>query len=257
MDRNPNKKDFVMTLRLPLLLLVFALLNLPSSRPAGAQDVRPTAAGPSLNLQDARVQHRKALDLLVFEQTLAGTAGATKPEAAGQLDGAPVLSYVFPTTLPPTAVGFGDVDGTLALVATSHPDFDDTPLWDENGDANPDNDGRVYHSHWIVLQPDDRVAGGLAVREIEEGSSPTMPATHPDMPLYLDSPGHSIVLEGNTIKVLVPASRVAGTTEFTYDAVTAYLEVNTSDESRPMLGVYEVYDVLSGDLSLPYSVAEE
>jgi len=37
--------------------------------------------------------------------------------------------------------------------------------------------------------------------------------------------------------------------------VTAYMEVNTSDDARPMLGVYEVYDVLSGDLSLPYGVA--
>lgn len=164
-----------------------------------------------------------------------------------------MLAYVFPTTLSPTAVGFSDVDGTLALVATSHPDFDDTPLWDENGDANTDNDGVVYHSHWVVLQSDDRIPGGLAVREIEEGSTPTMPATHPDMPLYLDSPGHSIVLDGNKLRVLVPASRVSGHTQFQYDAVTAYLEVNTSDDSRPMLGVYEAYSVLSGDLSLPYS----
>ena len=84
-----------------------------------------------------------------------------------------------------------------------------------------------------------------------------MPATHPDMPLYLDSPGHSIVLDGNTLKVLVPALRVSGNTQFQYDAVTAYLEVNTSDDSRPMLGVYEAYSVLSGDLSLPYSVSAQ
>ena len=168
-----------------------------------------------------------------------------------------MLAYVFPTTLSPTAVGFGDVEGTLALVATSHPDFDDTPLWDENGDANTDNDGVVYHSHWVVLQSDDRVPGGLAVRGIEEGSNPTMPATHPDMPLYLDSPGHSIVLDGNTLKVLVPALRVSGNTQFQYDAVTAYLEVNTSDEGRPILGVYQAYSVLSGDLSLPYSVSAQ
>lgn len=38
---------------------------------------------------------------------------------------------------------------------------------------------------------------------------------------------------------------------FDYDAVTAYMQVNTSDTQRPTLGVYEVYDVLSGDLSLP------
>ena len=238
---------------LSLLSAVLFLLGVPET--GVAQAVQPTAQTPDLAIEEARVQHRADLNLLVFEQTLAGTAGQTTPEATGQLDGAPVLAYVFPTTLSPTAVGFGDVEGTLALVATSHPDFDDTPLWDENGDANTDNDGVVYHSHWVVLQSDDRVPGGLAVREIEEGSNPTMPATHPDMPLYLDSPGHSIVLDGNTLKVLVPALRVSGNTQFQYDAVTAYLEVNTSDEGRPMLGVYQAYSVLSGDLSLPYSVS--
>jgi len=238
---------------LSLLSAVLFLLGVPET--GVAQAVQPTAQTPDLVIEEARVQHRADLNLLVFEQTLAGTAGQTTPEATGQLDGAPVLAYVFPTTLSPTAVGFGDVEGTLALVATSHPDFDDTPLWDENGDANTDNDGVVYHSHWVVLQSDDRVPGGLAVREIEEGSNPTMPATHPDMPLYLDSPGHSIVLDGNTLKVLVPALRVSGNTQFQYDAVTAYLEVNTSDEGWPMLGVYQAYSVLSGDLSLPYSVS--
>ena len=84
-----------------------------------------------------------------------------------------------------------------------------------------------------------------------------MLATHSDMPLYLDSPGHSIVLDGNTLKVLVPALRVSGNTQFQYDAVTAYLEVNTSDEGRPMLGVYQAYSVLSGDLGLPYSVSAQ
>ena len=240
---------------LSLLSAVLFLLGVPET--GVAQAVQPTAQTPDLAIEEARVQHRADLNLLVFEQTLAGTAGQTTPEATGQLDGAPVLAYVFPTTLSPTAVGFGDVEGTLALVATSHPDFDDTPLWDENGDANTDNDGVVYHSHWVVLQSDDRVPGGLAVREIEEGSNPTMPATHPDMPLYLDSPGHSIVLDGNTLKVLVPALRVSGNTQFQYDAVTAYLEVNTSDEGRPMLGVYQAYSVLSGDLSLPYSVSAQ
>ena len=35
----------------------------------------------------------------------------------------------------------------LALAATSHPDFDDTPLEDEDGDGNPGNDGAKWHSH--------------------------------------------------------------------------------------------------------------
>ena len=50
------------------------------------------------------------------------------------------------------------------------------------------------------------------------------------------------------------AQRVNDVTDFNFDAVTAYMEVNTSDGNRPLLGVYQVYDVSSGDLSLPYSV---
>src|SRR5690606_8121598 len=57
----------------------------------------PGAGGPS-------VVHVADLDLLVFEQQVAGTAGGTTPTARGRLDGAPVLGYVFPTTLQPTDV---------------------------------------------------------------------------------------------------------------------------------------------------------
>jgi hypothetical protein len=138
-----------MRLRPGSFFLAFAfLLIFLSPRAAEAQEVTPPSKTPDLEVEEAQVEHRDGLNLLVFEQTLAGTAGETKPEPVGQLDGAPVLAYVFPTTLSPTAVGFGDVEGTLALVATSHPDFDDTPLWDEDGDGNTDNDGVVYHSHW-------------------------------------------------------------------------------------------------------------
>jgi hypothetical protein len=57
------------------------------------------------------------------------------------------------------------------------------------------------------------------------------------------------------MQVVVPVDRISNITDFAFDAVTCYLEVNTSDGDRPMLGVYEVYSVLSGDLSLPYAVA--
>jgi len=239
-----------LTAALPLLI---ALCTLPLSD-ATAQTIEATGATPDLRVTNARVSHHEALDLLAFKITVEGTAGATTPAPNGALDGAPVLGYVFPTTLPVTAVGFGEVEGTLALAVTSHPDFDDTPLWDENGDANPDNDGVVYHTHWVVLREDDRVAGGLSVREYEKGADVTVPTTHPGMPMYLDSPGFSVVRKGNTLTVPVPATRVSGHTDFRVDAVTAYMEVNTSDGARPMLGVYEVYDVLSGDLSLPVAV---
>ncbi|MBF7052051.1 hypothetical protein IOC61_01800 [Halomonas sp. KAO] len=64
------------------------------------------------------------------------------------------------------------------------------------------------------------------------------------------------MLQENTLRILVPAWRIQNVRDFSFDAVTAYLEVNTSDDGRPMLGVYEVYDVAPGDLSLPYRLKE-
>lgn len=225
----------------------------PLVEPQGA----PPAATPDLDLESASVEYLDGLDLLVFQATVAGTAGRTAPEARGSMDGAPVLGYVFPTTLEPRDVGFNTGEGTVALAVTSHPDFDDTPLWDENQNRRYDDDGVIYHTHWVVLVPDDRVAGGLAVAEIPEGEIATaLPPTNPGMPMLMDSPGHSVVLRGDQIKVLVPAGRVHGKTRFNFDAVTAYMEVGPG-EDRPLLGVYHVYEVLSGDLSLPYEVSRK
>ncbi|PSN18879.1 hypothetical protein C7271_10185 [filamentous cyanobacterium CCP5] len=209
----------------------------------------------ALEIQSTQVHYIDDLDLLVFEQQLAGDVGATLPQPAGQLDGAPVLGYVFPTTLRPEDVGFGGTEGIVALAITAHPDFDDTPLWDENNDADYANDGVVWHAHWVVLTPDERVPGGLSVAAFEPGDGTVvMPPTNPGMAIYLDSPGFAVVADQNTLRVLVPAQRVNQNLTFNFDAVTAYMEVNTSDQSRPMLGVYEVYSVGSGDLSLPYGV---
>jgi hypothetical protein len=219
----------------------------------------PTEKTDDLALTDARVEYIEDLDLLVFQQDVDGEAGGTVPEANGALDGAPVLGYVFPTTLSPGDVWFEDVseDAIVALVVVSHPDFDDTPLWDENNDGDFDNDGAVYHTHWVALTEDDRVSGGLAVEEMSEGEiESTLPPTNPGMPMYMDSPGFSVVLQGSMLKVLVPAQRVHHNTGFQFDAASAYMEVNQSDEGRPLLGVYEVYGVLSGDLSLPYEVTQ-
>lgn len=245
--------------RTPLLGLALAtLVALPpraSAQSAPASDIVPTAGSADLDLVSAEVEYRPDLQLLVFQQQVAGSAGATRPRAAGGMDGAPVLGYVFPTTLRPEDVGFAPGEGVVALAATSHPDFDDTPLWDENGDRDYANDGLRFHTHWVVLTPDDRVAGGLSVKETRGGGG-ELPPTSPGMPLYLDSPGFSVVLDGSTLRLLVPLDRVSGRRDFKFDAVTAYMEVNTSDEGRPLLGVYHVYEVLSGDLSLPYDVTE-
>ncbi|MEM7052789.1 MAG: hypothetical protein AAF604_24200 [Acidobacteriota bacterium] len=214
----------------------------------------PPSAGPDLDLEAASATLMKSLDLVVFEIEVAGKAGHTTPEARGSLDGAPVLGYVFPTDLAPKNVGFRGAEGTVALAVTSHPDFDDTPLWDESGDLVYDNDGIVFHSHWVLLQSDERVAGGLSVIEFPEDEiSQRLPPTNPSMPMYMDSPGFSIVFDGKVLRVLVPRQRLGGRADFRFDAVTAYLEVSTSGPG-PLLGVHQVYEVLSGDLSLPYRV---
>lgn len=234
---------------------VLAMATLTAT--ATAQDVTPTAHGKALEISGQQLRYDEALDLLVFEMTLKGRAGSRRPEPAGQLDGAPVLGYVFPTSLSPKAVGFGDVEGILALAATIHPDFDDTPLWDEGVTGAYDDDGGVWHAHWVVLGEDERVPGGLSVIEFEEDDQPKLPPTNPGMQMYLDSPGFGIAARGNALRIVVPAYRVSNETAFSFDAVTAYMQVNTSDDSRPMLGVYKVYDVASDDLSLPYSVAKD
>ncbi|QXD14735.1 hypothetical protein GQ464_015100 [Rhodocaloribacter litoris] len=241
----------------PRLLMMIGLVAFTAHEPVFAQPaLDPPAATADLDLTAVRVRHLTDLGVLVFEQEVAGTAGATVPEAAGRLDGAPVLGYVFPTTLAPEDVGFAPGEGVVALAATSHPDFDDTPLWDENGDRIYDNDGRIYHTHWVVLIPDERVPGGLAVKETKRVQE-DLPPTAPGMPMYLDSPGFAVLLRGKVLRIPVPVDRVGGRTDFRFDGVTAYMQVNQSDPNRPLLGVYRVYEVLSGDLSLPYAITQE
>jgi hypothetical protein len=217
------------------------------------------------DLTAASVTHVADLDLLVFEQQVAGTAGGTTPKPHGTLDGAPVLGYVFPTSLKASAVGFGTTEGIVALAVTSHPDFDDTPLWDENGDGNFGNDGVRWHTHWVLLGKDARVPGGLSVKEFTKADAVVLPPTNPGMPMYMDAPGFAVSTRGRSLKVLVPVSRLRldGPPAFSFDAVTCYLQVfapkaghahGAAAAAKPMLGVYDVFEVLSGDLSLPYTV---
>lgn len=81
-----------------------------------------------------------------------------------------------------------------------------------------------------------------------------LPQTNPGMPMYMDSPGFGVWMRDDRLKVTVPLYRTRGKKDFKFDAVAVYMEVNASDDTRPMLGVYKVYSVASGDLSLPYSV---
>lgn len=188
---------------------------------------------------------------VTFHMTMAGVAGSEIPKAAGQLAGAQVLTYVWPTSLDPNAVGFEAGTGILALAATSHPDFDDTPLFDENGDGDLTNDGADWHSHWVVLTPSEACGpDALAVRDIPEGEAPEMPATWPGLPLFLDSPGFTPVFDGTEVSLTVAIPHADMVEGVGYDGVTAALRVNASVHA-PLLCVTDVFDVASGDLSLP------
>ncbi len=222
----------------------------PTSWP-GRSTGTPTELTAAFDVQTAQAQYSPMRDTYVLSMSVAGAAGGIEPEAIGKVDGATVLGYVFPTTIPPQAIGFQDIAGTVALAATSHPDFDDTPLWDETMDTNFDNDGGWYHVHWVVLVDDPGSPAGLSVPSQTNASS--LPPTAP-MPMYLDSPGYHAFARGSTLSIVVPAWHLRGVQEFSYDALTARMVVDASG-AAPVLRVAQVYSVLSGDLSLPMSVS--
>ncbi|WP_116364047.1 hypothetical protein [Parahaliea mediterranea] len=190
-------------------------------------------------------------NVAVFHMGVSGNAGASKPSASGKLAGSRVFSYVWPTSIDTAGVGFDEKAGILAFAVTAHPDFDDTPLFDENGDGKLDNDGDLWHSHWVVLAPDEACgAGNLKVKDIPEGSKPSLPPTWPGLPILIDSPGWSPVISGDTVEVRVPFHDIGMVKAASFDGVTAGLRVNDSIHA-PLLCVVDVFDVASGDLSLP------
>ena len=190
---------------------------------------------------------------VTFHMTTAGKAGQDIPQSTGHFGGSAVWSYVWPTSLDPSDVGFEAGTGILALAATSHPDFDDTPLFDENSDGRVDNNGSTWHSHWVVLMPNESCpSDALGVRNIKDGETPKMPATWPGVPIFLDSPGYTPIFNGPEIEINVTFSNADITTAIgaSYDGVTSALRVN-ADLHAPLLCVENVFDVASGDLSLP------
>ena len=234
----------------------FSILWILSCQSQGSNESPQFAKSADLKITKTEVHHDPELQQLIFSISVEGEAGKSVPERAGQLNGAPVLGYVFPTNLSPEDVGFSKTEGILALALTSHPDFDDTPLWDENANSIYDDDGIIWHPHWVVLVPDERVGGGLAVKQFDKADKTVkLPPTNPGMPMYMDSPGFPVINKGQLIKVVVPLYRMNHRTDFNFDGVAAYMQVNTSREDLPMLGVYSVYSVASGDLSLPYEVS--
>lgn len=178
-----------------------------------------------------------------FQIAVAGKAGELRPKTEGQFAGAAVYSYVWPTSLDSSTVGFDRDQGILALAVTFHPDFDDGA----SGLANR----HVWHPHWVVLGKDPACGeAALKVRDIPVGTTPKLPATWPGVPLLIDSPTYPLSLTDNLIEVSVPASVIGATEGMKFDGVTAALKVNANLHS-PLLCVANVFDVASADLSLP------
>lgn len=194
-------------------------------------------------------------DDVVFRSEVVANAGSSIPKPVGALEQAPVWSYVWPTTLNSSTIGFDADQGIVALAATSHPDFDDTPLYDEDGDGDAANDGALWHTHWVVLVESAECGGGLSVRDIPDGATPTVPATWPELPILIDSPDIATNVTAETVEIRVPISELGSNTDFSYDGVTAGLRVSTSPHD-PLLCVENVFDVASGDLSLPGTVEQ-
>ncbi len=218
----------------------------------GIQSKPAAAAQAPYDIVHTRIS--TAGNVAVFHMQVSGKAGASKPTRTGKLASSSVFSYVWPTTMDPATVGFEAKSGILAFAVTSHPDFDDTPLFDENGDGRLDNDGGVWHSHWVVLKPDDACGkGALKVVDIRAGAKPRLPRTWPGLPILIDSPGWSPTFKGGTLEVKVPFEDIGAVQAAGFDGVTAALRVNASVHN-PLLCVVNVFKVASGDLSLPGKV---
>jgi len=183
-------------------------------------------------------------DQAVFRIQVAGQAGATKPRETGRFAGSDVHAYVWPTTLDSGIVGFDQGQGILALAVTFHPDFDD-------GAPGRARNRHVWHSHWVVLGPDAACGpGALKVQDLALDRHPRVPGDWPGVPLMISSPDLPPVFAGDTTEVRVPMADVPGLREARFDGVTAGLKVN-GNLHAPLLCVAQVFDVASGNLSLP------
>lgn len=240
--------------------LLSSLLVVSTLLPACAQNQHNSgirAEKSSKVLDSFDIVHTKITTekkIATFHMAVSANAGQNKPTATGQLAGSHVFSYVWPTSIDSYAVGFEKNMGILALAVTSHPDFDDTPLYDENGDGITSNDGNNWHSHWVVLQPNEQCGkDALSIVDIPKGNNPRLPKTWPGLPILLDSPGWHPTFNSGIVEVRVPFDTIANIEKINFDGVTAGLRVNQSIHA-PLLCVTNVMDIASGDLSLPGKV---
>jgi len=230
-----------------------ALLGLLVATPGFAHDGGIQAevgnAAASADIVHARITTEE--NEAVFHMAVSGVAGDVTPTPVGKLAGSEVFAYVWPTSIDSAVAGFDPAAGILAMAVTAHPDFDDTPLQDENADGDRGNDGNVWHSHWVVLGADEACGpGALKVIDIPDGAKPSLPPTWPNLPLLIDSPGYVPELAAETVEVRVPFADISLVEAAQFDGVVAGLRVNANMHA-PLLCVTDVLDVASGDLSLP------
>lgn len=244
-------KKFILLTTILTASISFTVL--PHNKHSGGITAPKTkTALPAFDIVHTKITTKN--NVATFHMAVSGKAGVSKPTPSGKLGGSDVFSYVWPTSIDSYEVGFEKKAGILALAVTSHPDFDDTPLFDENGDGNTTNDGNLWHSHWVVLQPNEQCgAGALGVVDIPEGSKPRLPKTWPGLPLLLDSPGWNPTFNEETVEVKIPFEDIGIVNNAKFDGVTSGLRVNQSVHA-PLLCVINVMDVASGDLSLPGKV---
>ena len=225
-----------------LALAVTALGAVAGPAPAQAITSAADAAKPA-PFDIVRTQVVSQGADVVFRVEVSGKAGELRPKAVGQFAGSAVYSYVWPTSLDSASVGFESGQGILALAVTFHPDFDDAAY----GGVNR----HVWHPHWVVLVKDDACGkGALKVRDIPAGATPKVPATWPNVPLLIDSPTYPMSIATDTVEVKVPATVIGATEGVKFDGVTSALQVNANLHA-PLLCISDVFDVASGDLSLP------
>lgn len=111
----------------------------PARHSGGIQVKANKAVKADFDIVNAKISTQG--NVATFHMAVSGKAGKTHPAPSGKLAGSSVFSYVWPTSIDPYEVGLEKGSGVLAMALTAHPDFDDTPLYDENGDGKLDNDG--------------------------------------------------------------------------------------------------------------------
>jgi hypothetical protein len=241
----PTQKGDTMQLTRPLTRALWALLIIANAGvAASAHDVTGKAdakVNASFDILVAKAETKG--NLVTFSMMTRGITGAEKPKATGKFAGSSVYAYVWPTKVDPESVGFEKGAGILAAAVTAHPDFNDEPLFANNG--------ADWHFHWVVLTKDASCGpAGLKVRDIEPGAKPKLPKTWPGAAIFIDSPGYQPRFKETTVSVTVPFESPEIAASVAFDGVTTALKVN-GNLHAPLLCVSDVFKIGSGDLSLP------